>query len=183
MAMTGLERIFATLRHKEPDRVPHFEGSIDEKAMQQILPDKSEEDFIEYMDLDAAVVHYRWFTKYEMIDESKQLARDQWGALVRFTSELLPHPTEQVIKSEKDIDTYIPPDPDEGWRYETIEKLVKRFKGQRAIIPCLPDVWNVVKDSLLGDEWYLTAMIENPELIQRISGAPRAGARGTFGAA
>ncbi|MBW1911994.1 MAG: hypothetical protein JRI43_02255 [Deltaproteobacteria bacterium] len=172
MAMTGLERIFATLRHKEPDRVPHFEGSIDEKVMQQILPDKLEEDFIEYMDLDAAVVHYRWFTKYDMIDESKHLARDQWGSLVRFTSELLPHPTEQAIKSEKDLDTYVPPDPDEEWRYETIEKLVKRFKGKRAIIPCLPDIWNVVKDSLLGDEWYLTAMIENPALIQRISEIP-----------
>ena len=64
--------------------------------MEQILPDKSEEDFIEHMNLDAAVVHHRWFTRHEMIDESKKLARGHWGTLVRFTSELLPHPIDSI---------------------------------------------------------------------------------------
>ncbi len=172
MAMTGLERIMTTLKHKEPDRVPHFEGGIAANVMEQILPGKSEEDFIEFMDLDAAVVHYRWFTKYEMIDERKRVARDMWGGLVKFSSELLPHPMGPALKAEKDLDSYKGPDPDEDWRYKIVEKLVKRFKGQRAVIPVLPDVWNVVKDFLMGDVWYFTAMIENPALIQRASEIP-----------
>jgi len=172
MAMTGLERVFTTIKHKEPDRVPHFEAAIDQKVMEQILPGRPEEDFIEYMDLDAAVVHYRWFTKYEVFDEANRLAYDQWGSVVKFTSELLPHPVEPVLKSEKDLDSYILPDPDEEWRYEIVQKLVKRFKGQKAIILELPDIWNVVKDSFMGDVWYFTAMIENPEFIQQVSEIP-----------
>lgn len=172
MAMTGLERILTTLKHREPDRVPHFEGGISQNVMEDILPGKSEEEFIEYMDLDAAVVHYRWFTKYDMIDSEKGVARDQWGSLVKFTSELLPHPIGPVFQSEADIDSYRGPDPDEEWRYKIVEKLVKRFKGERAVIPVLPDVWNVVKDFLMGDVWYFTAMIESPELIRRISEIP-----------
>ena len=172
MAMTGLERIITTLKHQEPDRVPHFEAATDKKVMEDILPGKPEEDFIEYMDVDAAVVHYVFFTKYETIDESRRLARDQWGSIVKFTSELIPHPVEPVLKSESDLDTYIPPDPDEEWRYQIAERLVKRFKGQKAIILQLPDVWNVVKDFFMGDVWYFTAMIENPEFIQRVSEIP-----------
>jgi len=172
MSMAGLERILTTLKHEEPDRVPHFEAAIDQRAMDDILPERSEEDFIEHMDLDAAVVHYRWFTKYDMIDENKRVALDHWGATVQFTSELLPHPTIPVIQTEKDLETYKPPDPDEEWRYEIIEKLVKRFKGERAIIPCLPDIWNVVKDSFIGDEDYFTGMIEKPEFLHHVSEIP-----------
>ncbi len=172
MAMTGLDRIMTTLKRREPDRVPHFEAAIDRRAMEDILPGKPEEDFIEHMDLDAAVVHYRWFTKYDMIDQTKRIAHDHWGATVQFTSELLPHPTKPVFESEKDFDKYVPPDPDQEWRFEIIEKLVKRFKGQRAIIPCLPDVWNVVKDSFIGDEKYFTGVIENPDFLHRVSEIP-----------
>lgn len=171
MTMTGLERILTTLKHQEPDRVPHLDA-VDPGVREQILPGKSEEDFIEYIDMDAAIVHYTYFTRYDTLDEAKHLARDQWGSIVKFTSELLPHPIGPVLKEEKDIDTYQPPDPDEEWRYEIIEKLVKRFKGQRAIIPTLPDIWNVVKDFFMGDVWYFTAMIENPEFIQQVSEIP-----------
>ncbi len=167
--LTGLERTLTALKLQEPDVVPHFEAATDQKVIDKILPGASEDDFIEFMDLDAAVVHYKYFTGYETVDEAKHIAREQWGSLVRFTSELLPHPVEPVLKSEKDLDTYMPPDPDEEWRYEQVERLVKRFKGQRAIIPCLPDVFNVVKDFLLGDVLYFTSMIRNPDLIERAS--------------
>jgi len=36
---------------------------------------------------------------------------------------------EPAIKSEKELDNYVPPDPDLPWRYEPLRKLVKRFKG------------------------------------------------------
>ena len=79
--MNGLERILTTLKRQEPDRVPHFEAGIDGVVMEEILPGGSEEDFIEHMDLDAACVHYRWFTKYEMIDESKRkVAGTGWAS-------------------------------------------------------------------------------------------------------
>jgi uroporphyrinogen decarboxylase len=170
--MTGLERILTALKRQEPDRVPHFEAGIDGKAMEEILPGGSEEDFIEHMDLDAACVHYRWFTKYDMVNEDKRLARDQWGCMVQFTSELLPHPVQPVLREKKDLDTYVPPDPDETWRYEIIHRLVKRFKGQRAIVGQLPDIFNVVKDFFMGDMWYFTAMVENPDFIRRASEIP-----------
>ena len=119
------------------------------------------------------MIHYRWFTKYDMIDEAKRVARDQWGATVGFTTELLPHPIKPALAPGADLKKYSPPDPDENkWRYEIIERMVQRFKGERAIIPCLPDIWNVVKDFFLGDVNYFTGMLDNPEYLHQIGEIP-----------
>jgi len=168
--LTGLERILRTIKLQEPDIVPHFEDIIDKKVRDAILPDSSFDDFVEFMDMDGVCLFDResaW--KYKALDESKGIYQDQWGGTVRFTQEVDGHPLTPAIKSEKDLDAYVPPDPDEDWRYERLKQLVKRFKGRRAIILEVSDALRVAGDFLLGDVAYFKAMITNPDLVDRVN--------------
>lgn len=171
--LSGLERILKAIKHQEPDMVPHFELLIHKKIRDALThnPNASYEDFIDYMDLDAIGISDRMMTwSYETIDAGKKIKRDQWGCTVRFTTEDIGYPIQPAIKSEKDLDIYIPPDPDEDWRYEPLKRMVKRFKGNKAIIVRVTDVFDVGKDNLLGDVAYYTAMIRDPNLIDRVNG-------------
>ena len=167
--LTGLERVLTALNLQEPDVVPHFER-IAQKVRDAILPNASYEDFIEYMDLDGIQCddkNYAW--DYETVDANKRIERDQWGGLVRYTSGDNPVPIEPAIKSDREIDTYTPPDPDLPWRYEFLEQLVKRFKGQRAIVAGVLDTFALGKENLLGEVAYFRAMIKNPDFIDQVN--------------
>jgi hypothetical protein len=101
--------MFRALERKEPDRVPHFEDMIDPKIMNRILPGASYEEFIEYMDWDALVHDDQ--CREEVLDESRRIVRNEWGAVMQYTHELSPILVEAPIKSEKDLESYQPPDP------------------------------------------------------------------------
>ncbi|GAI84202.1 unnamed protein product [marine sediment metagenome] len=106
MRLTGLERVLKTLQLEEPDVVPHFERHA-QNVRDAILPGASEEDFVEYMDLDGIRFSDRtqsW--SYEIVDADKGINRDQWGGLVRYTTEDNPVPIEPAIKSEADLEKY-----------------------------------------------------------------------------
>jgi len=167
--LTGLERLNKALDLGQPDTVPHFEFLIHQQVRDAILPGASYEDFIEHMDLDGATVFDKTAWGYETLDQAQGIARDQWGGTVRFTAEDLAHPMEPAIKTEADLDNYTPPDPDLPWRYERLERLVKRFKGQRAVIATITDVFDVARESLLGDVAYFKAMIAQPEMVERVN--------------
>lgn len=165
--MTGLERLRTALKLQEPDVVPHFER-VAKRVRDGILPGSSEEEFIEYMDLDGIRFIDRinsW--SYEIVDESKRIKKDQWGGLVRYTTEDNPVPMSPPIKSEKDLDDYSVPDPDLPWRYDHLRRLVNRFKGERGIVVGVTDIFALGRENLLGDVGYFRAMVRNPALIDR----------------
>jgi uroporphyrinogen decarboxylase len=169
---SSLERVLKTIKHQEPDRVPHFEMLIDKKVRDTIMgdPEASYADFIERMDIDAIMVFDKTQTwSYETLNAVKNIRRDQWGGIVQFTNTDLGHPMEAAIKSEKDLDSYVPPNPDEEWRYQELKQLVKRFSGERAVIAHCTDVFDIAKESLLGDVVYFKSMIRNPEFIERVN--------------
>ncbi len=133
MKLTGAERVLKAINRQEPDTVPTFELVIDRKVRDGIKPGLSYEDFCEYMDLDAVCYHELAFNQYETVDEARRIYRDQWGAIQQFSAAGdMPVPREPAIKSEKDLDTYVPPDPDLPSRFREIEKMVKRFKKRNS---------------------------------------------------
>lgn len=165
--MNGLERVMTTLKLQEPDRVPHFER-IAGKVREGILPGASEEDLVEHLDSDGIrFIDRTQSWSYEIIDEVKRIKRDQWGGLVRYTTEDNPVPMEPAIKSEKDLETYVLPDPDEEWRYDHLRNLVKRFKGERAIVVGVTDIFALGRENFLGDVNYFRSMVKNPAFIDR----------------
>jgi uroporphyrinogen decarboxylase len=169
--LTSLERVLTAIRRQEPDRIPTFEAHIDSKVRDKIKPGLSYPDFVEYMDLDALVLFSWEGDKYEVIDESKRLVRDKWGAISRFgeASELNPVFMEAPIKSEDDIKGYVPPDPDVSGAYKVLEQWVKRFKGKRAVIAQVDDPGFALRDHMLGQVEYFKAIKTSPDLIDRLS--------------
>jgi uroporphyrinogen decarboxylase len=139
------------------------------KVRDAILPGASYAEFIEYMDIDAATVFDKATWEFEALDAGRKIYRDQWGAIVQFTSEEVSVPREPAFKSEKDVDRYVPPDPDLPWRYERLQKLVEEFKGQRAVIAAVTDVFNIVSENMLGNWEYFQAVIKNPDFIERVN--------------
>ena len=170
--LTNVERIFKALDRQEPDMVPTLELGIDPKVRNAILPGAPYDDFVEYMDLDAGVYveyyHELEQKRYEILDEAKGIIRDKWGIVKQFTAEVSPVPIQAPIKSEKDLDNYVPPDPDLPWKYEKLEAAVKRFKGQRAIISATLDVFHIVNE-LRGMANHFMDVIRNPNLIERLN--------------
>lgn len=170
-SLTNVERMLKTINRQEPDMIPTFEEVIEQRVIDAIKPGLSYDDFCEYMDLDAVCYYEQQGWKYEMIDEAKGIARDEWGSIQRFTgaSSSLPLLVEPAIKSEKDLDTYVSPDPDLPFRYKHIEQAVKRFKGKRAIIASVSPPFRTVKLSLRGEvDWYKD-MIRNPDFVDRLN--------------
>jgi len=172
--LNGLQRIVTAIKLRQPDVVPTFDW-VDKKVRDAIMGDTNAscEDFIDYLDLDGIVLADRISTwGYEPLGVNKrgrQLKRCQWGAIIQFTDEGTGIPMEPAIKSEKDLDSYVPPDPDLPWRYERLKQLVKRFKGHRAIITGCTDVFDVAKENLLGDAQYYKAMVQNPGVVDRVN--------------
>ena len=166
--LTSLERVFKTLNLQEPDVVPTCELIVDPKVQNVILPGASYEDFVDFMDLDAAV-YYEWaYDRYETVDEAKGIIRDKFGVIKRLTTEVDAIPIEAPIKSEKDLDNYTPPDPDVPWKYETLEAAVKRFKGQRPVIATAMDVFYQVNE-IRGMYDHFMDVVRNPDLIERLT--------------
>ncbi|GAI81275.1 unnamed protein product, partial [marine sediment metagenome] len=154
---------------QEPDVVPTFEGLINQKVRDTILPNASYEDFVEFMDLDGIVLFDKLNWGYQTLDSATKTMRDQWGGIVRFTSEDVGHPIAPAIKSAAELDNYVPPDPNLPWRYEKLKRLVDRFKGRRAVMTHVTDVFDVARESLLGDVEYFKGMKRSPDLIDRVN--------------
>jgi len=168
--MVGVERVVKALRGEQHDAVPHLELLHDKKVRDAILPDASYEEFIEFMDVDGILLFDKVFTwKYETIDESNRIVRDQWGAVVQYTEDALGTPVRRALQTEQDFDDYSPPDPDEEDRYESMKQCIKRFKGERAIIAHATDVFDIVRESFFGDAFYYESIFDNPGLIDRVN--------------
>lgn len=169
--MTNLARVLTTLRRQEPDMVPTFENQIDSQVKDKIKPGLSHADFIEYMDLDAITHHELEADTAVVIDESKGLVRDKWGALRRYipASETVSMTVEAPVKSEKDLKKYVPPDPDVSGVYRNLEQSVKRFKGKRAVIAVVMNPGNAVKNYMLGQVEYFKAIKTSPDLVHRLT--------------
>jgi len=156
------ERVIRTLRREEVDRVPSFEWMIDKKVMNAIKPDRTYDEFIYEMDLDAFVV----YLDYEREEIKPGVFRDEWGNIVKATDE--EHTiAEGCIKTLDDLKGYEPPDPRSPHRYKTLDSILHEHSGKKAIILHLNDVFSIPRN-LLGYEQFLISIIENPRLINEL---------------
>ena len=165
--VTGAQRVFRALQLQEPDRVPFYE-SPNRKIREKILPGSSDDDVIEYFDLDAVGVSDRGLPGYKVETLDASHFRNQWGTIVQKTSESTLHPVEGAIKTERDFDTWRPPDPDEPWRYEKLAELVKKYKGQKAVIAVFADPFNVANEVRGAANHYMD-FARNPDLVDRLA--------------
>ena len=160
--MNSEERVIRALHRGEVDRVPTFEWMIDKKVMNAIMPDKTYEEFIYEMDLDAFVV----YLDYECEEIKSGVFKDEWGNIVKATEE--EHTiAEGCIKTLDDLKRYEPPDPRAPHRYKTLDKIMNNHSGKKAIILHLNDVFSIPRN-LLGYEKFLLSIVDNLKLVNEL---------------
>ncbi len=159
--LTCAERVMRVLQRQEPDRIPHFEWIIDRKVREAICPGCTMEEFTLRMGLDAILTAPD--IKKEQIAPNR--FRNEWGVVLETTAEEHGFPVEGPIRSLDDFRKYTPPDPHAPGRYESLQRLVKRYKGKLAIGVHLNDVFSIPR-YLAGFENLLMGLIEEPDLVR-----------------
>jgi len=159
--LTSAERVMRVLRTEEPDRIPHFEWIIDHRVREAICPGCSMEEFTVRMGLDAVLTGPDF--KKEPIGPKR--VRNEWGVVVEDTGEEHKFPVEGPIHSMEDFRNYEPPDPHASGRYDSIKRMVDRYKGKLAIGVHLNDVFSIPR-YLAGYEGLLMAIAQEPELVR-----------------
>jgi len=165
--MNSKERVFTALECREPDRVPLLEWEIHPEVIEAISPNSTYEDFVEEFEIDVVSA----YEDIEYKDFSPTAKIDQWGITRDFSQKISlfwPMPLKGPIESEEDLKRYNPPDPHDPKRIATLRKLVKRFKGKKAIAFCVFDSfqWPAF---LRGIDNFLMDYIRNPEFAKRVS--------------
>jgi uroporphyrinogen decarboxylase len=161
--MTSEERVMGALQRKPIDRVPTFEWEISRNLIQAMTPGADTEGFIEQMDIDGIVVHVKY--QAEMIDE--KTFRDEWGIIRTKTAEEQHIPSGSPVQNEEDLENYLLPDPDAPYRLDNVKTALERFKGKRAVILHLNDVFSLPSRIMSFDE-FLMAIYTDPDLVQKL---------------
>jgi uroporphyrinogen decarboxylase len=159
--LSPVERVMRTLRREEPDRIPHFEWIIDRKVRQAICPGSSMEEFTLRMGLDAILTAPD--IRKEPVGPNR--TRNEWGVILEANEEEHGVPVEGPIRTIDDLRRYAPPDPHAPGRYQSLERLVRKYKGQLAIGVHLNDVFSIPR-YLMGFENLMMAVAELPELVR-----------------
>ena len=155
------ERIYCVLQRQVPDRVPHFEWLVDRRVRNALCPGcKSHNEFAVKIGQDAVIVD-PIFTK-QRVGDNRWLS--EWGYVTQDTPEEHGIEVEAPIKSISDFERFTPPDPHISDRYAAVEAAVQEYKGRKAVICHLNDVFSLPR-YLMGMENLLMAIIAEPELV------------------
>lgn len=159
--MTSVERVLCVLRNEQPDRIPHFEWIIDRQVREAILPGCTMEEFTVRMGLDAILTAPD--IQHEQIGPKR--FRNEYGVVVEKSAEEHSYAVQSPIKTLDDLRNYRPPDPHAPGRFDSLKKLVDRYKGKIAIGVHLNDVFSIPRN-LIGFEDFLMAIAADPELVR-----------------
>jgi uroporphyrinogen decarboxylase len=160
--MTSEERVMRALQRQEPDRVPHFEWLVDYRVREALLPGcKDQNDFAVKMGQDAVIVDPIF--KKERVSENRWLS--EWGYVSQDTEEEHGIEVESPIKTMADFERFTPPDPHAPERFAAVESAVQTYKGQKAVIVHLNDIFSLPR-YLMGMQDLLMAIATEPELVK-----------------
>jgi uroporphyrinogen decarboxylase len=159
--MTSYQRVVTALRNEEPDRVPHFEWILDRHVREAILPGCTMEEFTLRMGLDAVLTQPDF--RRETISEMR--FRNELGIVYERTEEEHVVAVGHPIQTLEDLHNYEPPDPHAPHRFESLRRLVDRYKGKVAIGVHLNDVFSIPRN-LMGFQDLLMALAADPELVR-----------------
>lgn len=162
-SMNGYERVMTVLNLEEPDRVPTFEWSINQRVREGIFSGVGEFDFIEQADLDGVVV----YADYETERLTEKTYRDEWEITYAETEEDYPTSIDFPVKEPEQIEELVVPDPCAPRRFESLREAVRRFKGKRAILFRLRDAYSLPR-YLRGMNNIMMDFALDPGLVQKL---------------
>jgi uroporphyrinogen decarboxylase len=160
--MTSEERVLCALQRKQPDRVPHFEWLVDRHVREVLCPGIMDfNEFAVQMGQDAVIAD-PIFEK-ERVGTNRWLS--EWGYVSQDTNEEHGIEVESPIKTLADFERYTPPDPHAPWRFAAVEETVQKYKGDKAVIVHLNDVFSLPR-YLMGMQALLMAIVYQPDLVR-----------------
>ncbi len=162
--MNGYERIMTALKRQESDTVPVWELIVNRPVIEALYGNISYEDFVEKEGLDGITI----FEDQKLTKLNDTQLKDEWGILWTIEPNGIPYPSGGPIKTELDLDRYIPPDPDADYRLDSLKSAVKRFKGEKAIVFLTHDAFEF-SHYLHGLDNLLVDYIENPGFAKRLA--------------
>lgn len=162
--MNGRERMIAALRRNEPDRIPVWELLIDRPVIEGLHGEISYEQFIEIESLDGITV----FTNSKKHWLNGDVYKNDWGMIWRVGKDGIPYLLEGPVKSQRDLDTYQAPDPDAEYRFRSVREVVKRFKGEKAIVFMGHEAFEYSWYLLGAMDRLLINYLQEPEFIIRL---------------
>jgi uroporphyrinogen decarboxylase len=161
--MTSAERVMTVLRRGEPDRIPHFEWIIDKKVRHALCPGASTEEFTVRMGLDAMLTD----PDFKTVQVAPNRFKNEWGIVVEKGEEQHSTVVQAAIQTMEDFEKYQAPDAFAPGRFDSLKKLVARYKGKYAIGVHLNDVLSIPRN-LMGFQELMLAFCTEPELIRRL---------------
>lgn len=162
--MTSEERVLCALQRQVPDRVPHFEWLVDRKVRQALCPECTDHnDFAVQVGQDAVIADPIF--RKERVGSNRWLS--EWGFVTQDTAEEHGIEVESPIKSMADFERFTPPDPHLPWRFTAVEETVQKYKGDKAVIVHLNDVFSLPR-YLMGMQDLLMAIVTEPELVKAL---------------
>lgn len=162
--VNGYERVVAALELREPDQIPLMELYIHPKVIEGLFPGCDLLELLERMDLDGVCLMRGG--RQPDAGSRPEVYVDAWGTRFGRTAEAY-HPMEGPIKSMADLESYIPPDPNDRSLLAPVRKAVERFKGKRFIaFHNAPDFMPAA--FLRGLPEFLMDLKENPRFAHRL---------------
>jgi uroporphyrinogen decarboxylase len=161
--MTSAERVMTVLRRGEPDRIPHFEWIVDKRVRHALCPGAGLEEFTVRMGLDAMLCD----PDFKSTQVAPNRFKNEWGIVVEKGTEQHSTVVESVIQTMEDMLKYEAPDAYAPYRFESLKKLVARYKGKYAIGVHLNDVLSIPRN-LMGFQELMMAFCLEPELVQAL---------------
>ena len=162
--MNGYERIMTALKRQEPDTVPVWELIVNRPVIDALYGNISYDDFIEKEGLDGVTI----FENQRFISLNDTQSKEEWGIVWTMEPSGVAYPSGGPLRTEADLDKYVPPDPDADYRLDSLKNAVKRFKGEKAIIFLTHDAFEF-SHYLRGLDNLLVDYIENPDLAKRLA--------------
>jgi len=160
--MTSEERVLRVLQRQEPDRVPHFEWLVDRRVREALYPGcQDHNEFAVHMGQDAVIVDPVF--KKERVGTNRWLS--EWGYVSQDTAEEHGIEVESPIKSMADFERYTAPDPHAPGRFAAVEDAVQKYKGHKAVIVHLNDVFSIPR-YLMSMQELLMAIVTQPDLVR-----------------
>ncbi len=161
--MTSAQRVMTVLRRGEPDRIPHFEWIIDKKVRHVLCPGASTEEFTVRMGLDAMLTAPDFTTQ----QIAPKRFKNEWGIVVQKGEEQHSTVVQAAIQNMGDFEKYQPPDAFAPYRFDSLKKLVARYKGKYAVGVHLNDVLSIPRN-LMGFQELMMAFRLEPELVAKL---------------
>lgn len=163
--MNGYKRFMTAVKRQVPDVVPIWELIIDRPVIEALYGNISLLDFVEKEDLDGFTIFED--SKKELIND--RTYKDEWRIIWKLEQNDIFYPFDDPIKNFNDLKKFLLPNADNDYLYESLQRAVKRFKGDKAIVFISNESFEYSHYLLGGMDKLFIYYYTEPDFVQELS--------------